>query len=279
VAHQGVPSPRKEETSHRQGGHSSSVVLAVVVMCMALGLGTVAVLKLPAEWSWTGVVIPTIPVALVAVVLMKSEIRRDREHDEEVRGRVRTAEAQLAAPSDKRNFASQDGHDPADLAGGPNSGKPENDQLILIQLLTSTREKADEDRAFAARRLDLSSKIGLAAMMFGFLFMLAAIIYAIHAQTASAGIATIISAISAALIAYISKTFTRDREAAASDLRQFSAKELEILWRLAAERLATGSSKADGSQQADILRTIAQDMSVPENNRLNAKSKKKKKTS
>ena len=242
-------------TLSRQRLHSGWIFLVTLALVLAL----VALLKLPIWVSWTGIIPASVLVFFLAKS-MNSDVRLDRERDEEARGRIRAAATQVTALHAQEEDASN----------------PERDRLALAELWSATQEKIELDRRIVIRQARLYSNASLVAMAIGLFMMAAFILYAIRAHTASAEIAGGISAVAAALTGYLGKTFMRSQEATASHLRGYFATQLDFFRLLAAERLVEKSSKAINAEEAEILRSMAQDLGAPSDKRHRGKDKKRK---
>ncbi|WP_331730246.1 TRADD-N-associated membrane domain-containing protein [Streptomyces sp. NBC_01174] len=132
--------------------------------------------------------------------------------------------------------------------------------LALPELWATTHARLDLYHKIATKQAEDSFRNAQAATVAGFVLLLVFVVLALNASTsAGAIVAGGLGAVSAALSSYVSRTFIRSQEAAATHLRSYFDQPLELSRYLAAERLV-----ADGGltqeQRGEVLSALVQAM-------------------
>lgn len=137
------------------------------------------------------------------------------------------------------------------------------DRLALPVLWDITQKRLELYHTIATRQARRSFLTAQLAIVAGFLLLItfAALATQVH-TTASAITTAALGAVSAALAGYISRTFIRSQESAATHLRAYFDQPLEFSKYLAAERLLASASNTDldGANRAAILTALVQAM-------------------
>lgn len=234
----------------------------------------------PGEWR------PTSPVALLllatvavlgAYVLRPPDVEagrvsegrervREAEHDLEQALRLPAGEAMvvhgdvyISSPPGSASDA-QDGDEPPLPGGDVGGARRERARLTLSELWTVTHRRLDLYHDIALGQASRSFRNAQMAMILGFALLVGFVIIALQASTtAGAVVAGGLGAVAAALAGYVSRTFVRSQEAAASHLRAYFDQPLEFSRYLAAERLVADANLSD-EQRAEIVSALAQAM-------------------
>jgi hypothetical protein len=188
----------------------------------------------------------------------------------EARKRVRTAEQDLEqvlrfvdpgdGPRDEHLDANEaDDQDP----DGSSRARPVpsgSRTLALPELWAVTHGRLDLYHAIATGQASRSFRNAQIAMVLGFALLIAFVIVALSASTtAGAVVAGGLGAVAAALAGYVSRTFVRSQETAASHLRAYFDQPLEFSRYLAAERLVADANLTE-EQRAEVVTALAQAM-------------------
>ncbi|MGW1553575.1 TRADD-N-associated membrane domain-containing protein [Streptomyces sp. NPDC002346] len=132
--------------------------------------------------------------------------------------------------------------------------------LALAELWAATHARLELYHKIATGQAKQSFRNAQAAMAVGFALLIAFVFVALQASTTVGSVvAGGLGAVSAALAGFVSKTFVRSQEAAASHLRSYFDQPLELSRFLAAERLIADST-LDDEQRAEILMTLVEAM-------------------
>ncbi|MGR4854710.1 hypothetical protein [Streptomyces sp. LARHCF252] len=132
--------------------------------------------------------------------------------------------------------------------------------LALPELWAVTHGRLDLYHAIATGQASRSFRNAQIAMVLGFALLIAFVIVALRASTtAGAIVAGGLGAVAAALAGYVSRTFVRSQETAASHLRAYFDQPLEFSRYLAAERLVADANLTD-EQRAEVVTALAQAM-------------------
>ena len=141
----------------------------------------------------------------------------------------------------------------------------DQDRLALPALWELTHSRLDLYHTIAtsqARRSFLTAQVAIGG---GFALLVAfAVVASRTYNTAGAITAGALGAVSAALAGYISRTFVRSQEAAASHLRAYFDQPLEFSRYLAAERLLSNNANLPPDKQAAILTILVEAVISPE---------------
>ncbi|MFE5681712.1 hypothetical protein [Streptomyces sp. NPDC056512] len=133
-------------------------------------------------------------------------------------------------------------------------------QLPLSELWAVTHSRLDLYHEIATGQASRSFRNAQVAMVLGFALLVVFVIVALRASTtAGAVVAGGLGAVAAALAGYVSRTFVRSQEAAASHLRAYFEQPLEFSRYLAAERLVADSNLSD-EQRAEVVTELAKAM-------------------
>jgi hypothetical protein len=188
----------------------------------------------------------------------------------EARKRVRTAEEDFeqvlryADPGERAREEHVDAGEADDQdADASSSAGPEpfgSHALALPELWAVTHGRLDLYHAIATGQASRSFRNAQIAMVLGFALLIAFVIVALRASTtAGAVVAGGLGAVAAALAGYVSRTFVRSQETAASHLRAYFDQPLEFSRYLAAERLVADANLTD-QQRAEVVTALAQAM-------------------
>ncbi|MFJ1695697.1 hypothetical protein ACIOHC_11185 [Streptomyces sp. NPDC088252] len=130
----------------------------------------------------------------------------------------------------------------------------------MAELWAATHARLELYHKIATGQAKQSFRNAQVAMVMGFVLLVAFVIVALKASTTAGSIvAGGLGAVSAALAGYVSRTFVRSQEAAASHLRSYFDQPLELSRFLAAERLIADGKLSD-EQRAEILMALVQAM-------------------
>lgn len=137
----------------------------------------------------------------------------------------------------------------------------DTDELTLPALWKVTHARLDYYHEIATGQARQSFRNAQIAMGVGFALLVVFAVLALLAQSTAAAVVTgALGATSAAFAAYISRTFVRSQETAATHLRSYFDQPLEFSRYLAAERLLNGIERLEPEQRAtittDVLRGI-----------------------
>jgi hypothetical protein len=133
-------------------------------------------------------------------------------------------------------------------------------RLALPELWKATHTRLEVYHDLATKHATRSFWTAQGAMTVGFLLLIAFVWIALKASTtAGAVVAGGLGAVAAALSGYVSRTFVRSQEAAASHLRAYFDQPLEFSRYLAAERLIAGS-ELSAEQRAEVVTELAKAM-------------------
>ncbi len=133
-------------------------------------------------------------------------------------------------------------------------------RLTLSELWTVTHRRLDLYHDIALGQASRSFRNAQIAMILGFALLVGFVIIALQSSTtAGAVVAGGLGAVAAALAGYVSRTFVRSQEAAASHLRAYFDQPLEFSRYLAAERLVADANLSD-EQRAEIVSALARTM-------------------
>ncbi|WML82553.1 hypothetical protein [Streptomyces sp. VNUA74] len=182
-------------------------------------------------------------VFVVGIVLGSSDARTDREAAARTRERVRAAEAELEAVLRRR------------VAESPES-EAERARLTLSDLWSVTHRRLDHYHGIALAQAAKSFQNAQFAMVVGFLLLVGFAAVGLTVGTTAGGIVTgTLGVTAAALAGYVSRTFVRSQETAASHLRAYFDQPLEFSRYLAAERLIADANLSE-ERRAEILTTL-----------------------
>lgn len=125
----------------------------------------------------------------------------------------------------------------------------------LVSLWNLTQERLDYYHNLATTQAEKSFARAQTAMFIGFVLVIILVWFSVTAKTTSGSIAAgSLGALVGSATAYISGTFIRSQEDAASHLRSYFLQPLEFSRFLAAERIAM---KVQGETQAQTLASVA----------------------
>ncbi|MFB8114274.1 hypothetical protein ACFC51_00075 [Streptomyces sp. NPDC055962] len=212
-------------------------------------------------------------LAVIPIVLKD----HDRERIGESRARLNAAEVALesalrgvgsvgVAPAGRDLHVSpqrrpQEGQpQPSDQVEEDTSEEPRHGALGLPELWTTTHARLSLYHEIATGQAKKSFKSAQRAMWTGFvLLVLFTILALVASTTAGAIVVGGLGAVSAALAAFVSKTFVRSQEAAATHLRSYFDQPLELSRYLAAERLIADGDLSQ-EQRGEVLSALVQAM-------------------
>lgn len=182
----------------------------------------------------------------------------------ESRVRVREAEHELEEALRERREPQPASTEPATTATDPAApttiDNPPNATMALPELWSLTHTRLDHYHQTALGQARRSFRNAQVAMILGFLLLVAFVLVAINASTTTGSVvAGSLGAVAAALAGYVSRTFVRSQEAAASHLRAYFDQPLEFARYLAAERVAMQSALSP-EQRAEVLTAMVQAM-------------------
>ncbi|MFJ8926515.1 hypothetical protein ACIRLA_08075 [Streptomyces sp. NPDC102364] len=151
--------------------------------------------------------------------------------------------------------------EPADSDSPRSSARtPSARNLGLPELWTVTHRRLDLYHEIATGQASRSFRNAQAAMILGFALLAAFVVVALNASTTTgAVVAGGLGAVAAALSGFVSRTFVRSQETAASHLRSYFDQPLEFSRYLAAERLVVDSKLTD-EQHAEVVTELAKAM-------------------
>ncbi len=237
----------------------------------------------PGEWRMSSPVALLLLAAVAAVgayVLRPLDVEagrvsegrervREAEHDLEQALRLPVGEAMVvhgdvyisSPPGGTADDARRRDGDASPFPGGDAGGAHrDRARLTLSELWTVTHRRLDLYRDIALGQASRSFRNAQMAMILGFALLVGFVIIALQASTtAGAVVAGGLGAVAAALAGYVSRTFVRSQEAAASHLRAYFDQPLEFSRYLAAERLVADANLSD-EQRAEIVSALAQTM-------------------
>jgi hypothetical protein len=131
------------------------------------------------------------------------------------------------------------------------------DLLALSALWNVTNSRLELYHDIATGQAKSSFRTAQIAIGAGFILLTGFAILSFRTHNTASAITTgALGAVSAALAGYISKTFVRSQESAATHLRAYFDQPLEFSRYLAAERLLSGQQDLDPGQRAMMLRTV-----------------------
>ncbi|MFE4718903.1 hypothetical protein ACFRLW_21140 [Streptomyces sp. NPDC056728] len=137
---------------------------------------------------------------------------------------------------------------------------PSKARLALSELWAVTHRRLDLYHEIATSQASRSFRNAQVAMVIGFVLLVAFVIVALQASTtAGAIVAGGLGAVAAGLAGYVSRTFVRSQESAASHLRAYFDQPLEFSRYLAAERLVADSNLSD-EQRAEVVTELVKAM-------------------
>lgn len=202
--------------------------------------------------------------ALIVWLLTLTMRRSDRRVTER-RERVRTAEEGLERALRGQTFTFNSPPAGAVVANRIESlridgSSPRTSRLGLSELWAVTHSRLDLYHEIATGQASRSFRNAQVAMVLGFVLLVAFVLVALRASTtAGAVVAGALGVVAAALSGYVSRTFVRSQEAAASHLRAYFDQPLEFSRYLAAERLVADSNLSD-EQRAEVVTELAKAM-------------------
>lgn len=166
---------------------------------------------------------------------------------EESQARVQVAEEQLEASLAQRSATQE----PADR---------DRSQLALANLWSVTHARLHQYHKIALGQAEKSFRNAQRSMLIGFALLVGFTILALKAEsTAASAAAAVLGSASAALAGFVSRTFIRSQEAAATHLQRYFDQPLEFSRYLAAERLIADSN-LNNEQRAEILSVLVRAM-------------------
>ncbi len=235
----------------------------------------------PGEWNITSPVALSLFVTVAALgayglrptdteagrVSEGRERVREAEHDLEQALRLPTGEAMvvhgdvyISSPPGSTADARQDGDEPPLPGVDVGGARQDRVRLTLSELWTVTHRRLDLYHDIALGQASRSFRNAQIAMILGFALLVGFVIIALQSSTtAGAVVAGGLGAVAAALAGYVSRTFVRSQEAAASHLRAYFDQPLEFSRYLAAERLVADANLSD-EQRAEIVSALARTM-------------------
>jgi hypothetical protein len=138
------------------------------------------------------------------------------------------------------------------------------DRLSLTALWEVTHSRLDLYHQIATRQARTSFLTAQAATVLGFTILIVFAVIVAKTHTTAGAITTgALGAVSAALAGYISRTFVRSQESAASHLRAYFDQPLEFSKYLAAERLFANAANIDEDHRATILAALVDAIVMP----------------
>ncbi|WP_406325692.1 hypothetical protein OG784_11995 [Streptomyces sp. NBC_01617] len=201
----------------------------------------------------------------IVVWLLSLAMRRSDRRVAERRQRVLAAEEGLERALSGQSFTFGEGLVEPPAANSIeavriDSRSHAHSRLGLSELWAVTHRRLDLYHEIATGQASRSFRNAQVAMVFGFALLVAFVLVALQASTtAGAVVAGALGAVAAALAGYVSRTFVRSQEAAASHLRSYFDQPLELSRYLAAERLVADSSLSD-EQRAEVVTELAKAM-------------------
>ena len=259
---------RRVSENMRDLGDRSSVVTGVVAAGAAIG----ALFKswFPGLADWQAWLIAGLALALLSMPILwaRRVIAREQAQVRDSRARVRAAEVDLvevmrgtrpgvaaAEPASKDPGVDENREPGAVSEPGPSSLRSA-EQLALPELWEVTHSRLALYHEIALGQARRSFRNAQAAMVLGFALLVGFVLVALRATTtAGAIVAGGLGAVSAALAGYISRTFVKSQETAASHLRAYFEQPLEFSRFLAAERIARDGG-LDHRQRAEVLTSL-----------------------
>ncbi|MDQ1033619.1 hypothetical protein QFZ75_000035 [Streptomyces sp. V3I8] len=253
---------------------------AVILVCTGLVIFSSPAVVLTADHTGSIPVgaalgIGSVVAASFAVGIRSSLQRRaERQTVGESRQRLTRAESRLetALRGDaKFHFNASTGR--FEVVSGPRSeqGQQHNDEavaraqraLTLAELWETTHARLGLYHDIATGQAKVSFRNAQVSMVIGFVLLVFFVLLALNASTtAGVIVAGGLGAVSAALAGFVSKTFIRSQEAAATHLRSYFDQPLELSRYLAAERLISGGDLSQ-EQRAEVLSALVQAMVAP----------------
>ncbi|MER6027640.1 hypothetical protein [Streptomyces sp. NPDC001851] len=203
-----------------------------------------------------------------SVWLGLSRSRRERSYDWEPRVRLRVAEDRLAEalrqpappPRPAQRTGPDDEHPPDQGRQDHASSRSTSDRLGLSNLWDVTHARLDLYHRIATGQASKSFRNAQIAMGSGFVLLIGFTVLAIVARSPTASVvAGALGVTSAGLAGYVSRTFVRSQENAASHLRAYFDQPLEFSRFLAAERLIADAGLS-AEQRAEILAGLVRAM-------------------
>lgn len=191
-----------------------------------------------------------ISIALFVAVLVGESATRVSQDTDVARSRERVREAEVDLEEEIR------------LARRGDSAGAESDQsaLALSDLWAVTHRRLDHYHGIALEQAAKSFRNAQAAMVLGFVLLIAFAAVGIFAKTSAGSvIAGALGAVSAGLAGYVSNTFVKSQETAAGHLRAYFDQPLEFSRYLAAERLIA-EARLPEDKRAEILSILVQAM-------------------
>ncbi|MFI8007868.1 hypothetical protein [Streptomyces sp. NPDC086010] len=138
--------------------------------------------------------------------------------------------------------------------------RPQHGALGLPELWTTTHARLGLYHDIATTQAKRSFASAQRAMWMGFILLVVFTVLALIASsTAGAIVAGGLGAVAAALAAFVSNTFVRSQEAAATHLRSYFDQPLELSRYLAAERVIADGDLSQ-EQRAEVLSALVQAM-------------------
>lgn len=235
-----MPSPEPPERR--------SPTLALLMALPLLGMGGAGILlwapSAPPVSQITGVllIVSTIALTLVHTARLRSQ-RLERS-----RMRLREAEDGLEEALRQPPLHTE--------------GNSASQNLALPGLWAVTHRRLDHYHGIALDQASRSFRNAQIAMGLGFALLIGFVIVALRASTTAGSlVAGALGAVAAALAGYVSRTFVRSQEGAASHLRAYFDQPLEFSRYLAAERLVVDSNLNE-EQRAEVVTALVQAMTA-----------------
>ncbi len=206
----------------------------------------------------------------IAAYGLRRSVARDRDQVREGRARVRAAEVdfvealrgtrpriEVVMPGPRPDGPSVEESQERDAASEQKPLQPRpGERLALPELWEVTHSRLDLYHDIALGQARRSFRNAQMAMVLGFGLLVVFVLVALRASTtAGAIVAGGLGAVSAGLAGYVSRTFVKSQETAASHLRAYFEQPLEFSRFLAAERIARDSG-LDDDQRAEVLASL-----------------------
>lgn len=215
-------------------------------------------------------IVATVLTVVVLTFYRRAPVSMEQQSIGESRERLTRAESALEqALRDRRRITADDvdidtqevSEDVRRDAAARTRAQPSS--LGLPELWEATHARLTLYHDIATGQAKTSFRNAQVSMAVGFVLLLVFVVLALNASTTvGALVAGGLGAVSAALSGFISRTFIRSQEAAATHLRTYFDQPLELSRYLAAERLI-----ADGDlipkQRAEVLSSLVQAMVAP----------------
>lgn len=270
------PAPGAQHAATSRAGRTGAVALIGLGLVAVAAIVTVDVWKPGADPSPLEVAVPVAIAGLSAVttLFVARAIRRESELPvRQSHERVRAAEQGLEKALRFQVIEVNSGTIQEPSSEGSTSNVPGSEgrvdrardgirpsRLALSELWAVTHSRLDLYHEIATTQASRSFRNAQAAMVLGFGLLVIFVIVALQASTtAGAVVAGGLGAVAAALAGYVSRTFVRSQEAAASHLRAYFDQPLEFSRYLAAERLVADSNLSD-EQRAEVVTELAKAM-------------------